>query len=54
MRLPRLVTSTPLGSPAGTFTFTSVRAGSGTSSMRSTQRATNRAATSKPKPPSKR
>ena len=54
MRLPRLVTSTPQGVPAGTLTLSSVFAGRGTSSMRSTSAAANAAATVKSKPPSKR
>ena len=44
MRLPSRATSTPPMSPAGTLTFSSVPAGSGTSSSRSTTRAVNAAA----------
>ncbi len=44
MRLPSRATSTPPMSPAGTLKFSSVPAGSGTSSSRSTTRAVNAAA----------
>jgi hypothetical protein len=43
------VTCTPAASPAGQLTFSSVPAGSGTSSISSTTRATKRAPSSKSK-----